>query len=142
MQYNLAWQCKCGSSKYQRFKTWLTDKDANINVLVGQKVQKHNNQQIFSGPGEGYLLAVMNNTKVVTRNWIHREVLQLLSATVVLQLFITRNKFCRSELIQFSWDPGDLYSSGLEASRILSGGECHGLGLPNGSAMDWTAKWT
>ena len=32
------------------------------------------------------------------------------------------------QLIQLSWDPGGVNNSGLGASRILSGGECQGLG--------------
>jgi len=34
----------------------------------------------------------------------------------------------QSKLIQLSWDPGGVNNSGLGASRILSGGECQGLG--------------
>jgi len=32
------------------------------------------------------------------------------------------------QLIQLSWDPGGVNNSGLGASRISSGGACHGLG--------------
>jgi len=34
----------------------------------------------------------------------------------------------QSKLIQLSWDPGGVNNSGLGASRISSGGACHGLG--------------
>jgi len=83
-----------------------------------------------------YLLFVMGNLKVAER--LHSDCNFWAGSKL-------NPNVASKRLMRLIWDPGSLDESGLRASRILSGGECHVLGRWMGSKLGcgteaWASK--